>query len=107
MLTVLGLTRATNGMLSRDWYTSEQCSLQCDILKPTIRRKGRGLLLDSVVLFHDNTCPHTAANAVETLKKLNFEVLEHPLYSPDLAPSDYQLFGPSKQVLNIKHKKKS
>jgi hypothetical protein len=27
-------------------------------------------------------------NTVETLKKLNFEVLEHPLYSLDLTPSD-------------------
>jgi hypothetical protein len=27
-------------------------------------------------------------NAVETLKKLTFEVLEHPLYSLDLTPSD-------------------
>ena len=28
------------------------------------------------------------AHAVEILKKLNFEVLEHPLYSLDLTPSD-------------------
>ena len=28
------------------------------------------------------------AHTVENLKKLNFEVLEHPLYSLDLAPSD-------------------
>jgi hypothetical protein len=27
-------------------------------------------------------------NTVETLKKLNFEVMEHPLYSLDLTPSD-------------------
>jgi hypothetical protein len=27
-------------------------------------------------------------NTVETLEKLNFEVLEHPLYSLDLTPSD-------------------
>jgi hypothetical protein len=36
-------------------------------------------------------------NTVETLKKLNFEVLEHPLYSLELTPSDY-LFGPLKQA---------
>jgi histone-lysine N-methyltransferase SETMAR len=48
---------------------------------------------------HDNACPHTAANTAETLKKLNFEVMEHPPCSPDLAPSDYHLFGPLKQVL--------
>jgi len=28
------------------------------------------------------------AHTVETLKKLNFKVLEHPLYSLDLTPSD-------------------
>jgi len=26
-------------------------------------------------------------------------VLEHPAYSPDLAPSDYHLFGPLKDAL--------
>jgi hypothetical protein len=31
--------------------------------------------------------------AVETLKKLNFEVLEHPLYSLDLTPSDSPLWS--------------
>jgi hypothetical protein len=28
------------------------------------------------------------AHTVENIKKLNFEVLEHPLYSLDLTPSD-------------------
>jgi hypothetical protein len=36
----------------------------------------------------ETVCPHTAAHTVETLKKLNFEVMEHPLYSLDLTPSD-------------------
>jgi len=31
--------------------------------------------------------------------KLGFTVLEHPAYSPDLAPSDYHLFGPLKDAL--------
>jgi histone-lysine N-methyltransferase SETMAR len=49
--------------------------------------------------LHDNACPHTAAHTVDSLKKLNFEVLEHPPYSPHLAPSDCHLFGPLKQAL--------
>jgi hypothetical protein len=36
----------------------------------------------------NSACPHTAAHTVETLKKLNFEVLEHPLCSLYLTPSD-------------------
>ena len=31
--------------------------------------------------------------------KLRLEVLPHPPYSPDLAPSDYPLFGPMNKML--------
>jgi len=52
----------------------------CDKLKPAIWSKWGGLLSEGAVLLHDNALPHTAAQTVETLKKLNFEVLEHPPY---------------------------
>ena len=68
-------------------------------LKSAIRSKRRGLLSKSVVLLHDNACPHTTAHSVETLRKFKFKVKAHPLYSPDLAPSDYHLFGSLKEVL--------
>ena len=38
---------------------------------------------------------------VHILLKLKFEVMAHPPYSPDLAPSDYRLFGPLKEALRI------
>jgi histone-lysine N-methyltransferase SETMAR len=41
--------------------------------------------------------PHTAAHKVDTLRALKFEFLKHPPYSPDLAPSDFHLFGPMKE----------
>ena len=68
-------------------------------LKPEIRSKRRGQLSKCIMLLHNNVRPHTAAHTVETLQKLNFEVLAHPPYSPDLAPSDYHLFGPFKEAL--------
>jgi len=40
-----------------------------------------------------------ASQTIETINHLGFEVLEHPAYSPDLAPSDYHLFGPLKNAL--------
>jgi histone-lysine N-methyltransferase SETMAR len=46
-----------------------------------------------VHLLHDNAKPHTAKktkNKIEALKGI--ELLPHPAYSPDLAPSDYYLF---------------
>jgi histone-lysine N-methyltransferase SETMAR len=36
---------------------------------------------------------------VKTIQKLNFELLPHPPYSPNLAPSDYHLFDSLKKAL--------
>ena len=51
--------------------------MQCDELKTAIWSKWTGLLSEGFVLLHDNARPYTAAHTVETLKELNFEVLEH------------------------------
>jgi hypothetical protein len=68
-------------------------------LKTAIGSKRRGLLSERLLLLHDNALPHTAAHTVDTLRTLKFEVLKQPPYSPDLAPSDFHLFGPMKQHL--------
>ena len=41
---------------------------------------------DKVILQHDNAGPHVSRHT------LKWEVLPHPPYSPDVAPSDYHLF---------------
>jgi hypothetical protein len=46
------------------------------------------------------TCPHIGAETVETIKKLNFEVFEHPPYSSHLATMDSHLFRPLKQAMD-------
>ena len=45
-----------------------------------------------VRLLHDNTKPHTSKITRQKLEEFGWEVLPHPPYSPDLAPSDYHLF---------------
>lgn len=47
---------------------------------------------DKVILQHDNARPHVAKVVKTYLETLKWEVLPHPPYSPDLAPSDYHLF---------------
>ena len=43
---------------------------------------------------------HTEQHAVvETVDSLGLEVLPHPSYSPDLAPSDYHVFDLMKKML--------
>jgi histone-lysine N-methyltransferase SETMAR len=68
-------------------------------LKPAIRSKRRGMLSTGVILHHDNARPHTAARTIEAVHKMKFVLLPHPPYSPDLAPSDFHLFGPLKGAL--------
>jgi len=61
-------------------------------LKPAIHTKCQGLLSKKVLLQHDNACSHVAKATIETVNKLGFEVLKHPAYSPDHAPSNYHPF---------------
>ena len=46
-----------------------------------------------VIMQHDNIRPHTPRLTLEKIEKMGWEVLPHLPYSPDLAPSDYHLFG--------------
>jgi histone-lysine N-methyltransferase SETMAR len=74
------------------------CDMLQNELKPAIHKEQRERLSQGVLL-HDNTCPHSAANTKKTLQELKFEALDNPPYSPDLAPSDFHLFGPLKEAL--------
>jgi transposase len=44
------------------------------------------------LFLHDNALPHTAAHTLELLEHFNWELFDHPPYSPNLAPSVYHLF---------------
>jgi len=52
--------------------------------------------------LHDNAQPHTALVTVNLLERWGWEILEHPPYSPDLAPSDFHLFPNMKKHLCAK-----
>jgi hypothetical protein len=58
-------------------------------LRRDIQNKRHGT---QTVLLHDNACPHTVVSTRAHLENLNWELFDHPPYSPDLAPSDYHLF---------------
>jgi transposase len=56
-----------------------------------VKNKRRRMLTYGIVLLHDNARPHTAAHTREQPEHFNWELFDHPPYSPDLAPSDYHL----------------
>jgi histone-lysine N-methyltransferase SETMAR len=77
----------------------------CEVLlklPDEVSRKRPGQLARGVLLHHDNARPHTARATQERIPQLKWELLEHPHYSPDLAPSDFHLFGPLKEHLGAK-----
>jgi [histone H3]-lysine36 N-dimethyltransferase SETMAR len=81
--------------------TAELYCEQMDRLKEAIERARPKK--KNVLLLHDNATPHTAKRTREKLAELNFEILPHPPYSPDLAPSDYHLFRSLHNHLRDKH----
>jgi histone-lysine N-methyltransferase SETMAR len=50
--------------------------------------------------LHDNAPVH---RALATQKKMDFQGLHHPPYSPDVAPSNYHLFPGLKKQLKGRH----
>jgi len=67
-------------------------------LKPVIDRNAGDFPQREYCCFTTMPAP-IWLRIVDTLHALKFEVLQHPSYSPDLAPSDYHLFGPTKEHL--------
>jgi len=52
------------------------------------------------VLFHQDNAPaHTSSQARTAIRNAGFELLHHPPYSPDLAPSDFYLFPKLKEFM--------
>ena len=101
-ISCLGLSRPNTGTLSGQGFNNKQCSLQWDAYwqaEAWNPKQTPRTTVESIVLLHDNVRPQIVAHTVETLQKLNFKVLAHPPYSPDLAPSDYHQFGPLKEAL--------
>ncbi|RUS78489.1 hypothetical protein EGW08_013736 [Elysia chlorotica] len=73
--------------ITREYYSGLLKRLRSELV-----RRRRGKLRNGVLLLHDNAPAHRARQAVETADQCNYEILPHPPYSPDLAPSDFCLF---------------
>jgi DNA-binding Xre family transcriptional regulator len=57
-----------------------------------IQSKRHGMLISGVVLLHENVCLYMAACTLELLEHLNWELSDHPSYSPDAVLRNCHLF---------------
>ncbi|PNF40231.1 hypothetical protein B7P43_G07076 [Cryptotermes secundus] len=84
------------------FLVSSEC---CEVLlklRDAIRRKRPRKLARGVLLHHASARPHTARAAQKRIQELQWELLEHPPYIPELVRSDFRLFGPLKNHLGCK-----
>ena len=79
------------------------CNLLREDLRKHLKNRRRGKLSSKPILQMDNATPHTALLTKELLASLGWEILPHPPYSPDLAPSDFHLFPRLKEPLRGKN----
>lgn len=75
-----------NSTINSDRYAETLTKLKFDI------RNKRRTAMKPHLLLHDNARPHTAKKTLDHVNNLNFDLLSHPPYSPDLAPCDYAIF---------------
>jgi len=60
-------------------------------LKDILKEKRGGKFTKGVLFLHDNAPAHLALATQKKLAYLGFQCLDHPPYSPNLAPTDYHL----------------
>jgi len=72
-------------------------------LKNILKEKRRWKVTKGVLFLHDNALAYWALATLKNLAYLGIQCLDHPHYSPDLAPSEYHLFPGLEKQLKGRH----
>lgn len=87
-----------NETITSKIYCEQLDRLRANIAKKRPEKANRR----GISFHHDNARPHTSLITRQKLLDFSWDVLPHPPYSPDLAPSDYHLFRSLQNSLNGK-----
>ena len=70
------------------------CTITTDLYCQQLNRVAAKLKgkQDRIYILHDNARPHVAKSTRQKLLSLEWIIIPHPPYSPDLAPTDYHLY---------------
>ena len=83
--------------------SNKYCS-QLDQMKAALDEKHPELANRKCIIFHQgNRRPHVSLMTRQKLLQLGWEVLIHPLYSPDIVTLDFHLFQSLQNSLNGKN----
>lgn len=77
-----------NQTINAKVYSEQLSRLNSELIK----KRPRLVNIKKVLFHHDNARPHTARTTLQKISEFNWELLPHPPYSPDIAPSDFHLF---------------
>ena len=88
------------GFFTQEKYNN--WSVLCKLVT-AIREKRRGKLSKGVLLQQDNARIHTCKVAMDAVDRNGYELIPHPAYSPDQAPSDFFLFTNLKKDIRGLH----
>jgi histone-lysine N-methyltransferase SETMAR len=88
--------RKTGQTVNADVYCQQLEKVQNSLVQ-------QGIDPSAVRFLHDNARPHVAKKTLAKIDDLGWELLPHPPYSPDLAPSDYHLFRSMQNQLAEQH----
>jgi len=83
--------------INGDFYRQQLMRLKRAIAE---KRPDYATRHESIIFHHDNARPHVAVRVKNYLENSGWEILVHPPYSPDLAPSDYHLFRSMQNALS-------
>jgi histone-lysine N-methyltransferase SETMAR len=72
--------------------SGEYYALLLGQLRDRLKEIRRGKVTKGVLLLQDNAPAHNSNIAKLAVADCGYELLPHPPYSPDMAPSDYYLF---------------
>ena len=101
---ILGRKRCNYvGQFTQEKYNnwSGLCKLARPAENRVIHEKRRGKLSKGVLLQQDNASIHTCKVAMDAVERNGNELIPHPAYSPNLAPSDFFLFPNLKKDIRI------
>jgi len=102
MLTVFWDIRGVITIDFLDKRATMNSQYYCDLIRDVRKRRRKSPLIP-LWLLHDNAPIHTSRLSTATTDDCGFQMVRHPPYSPDLAPSDFALFRHLKHHLKGQH----